>query len=83
MSKKLTLPRSTVGRGYVVVWNDGSLGWWMPEFVSKRVCYPPPTQGMKAVYATGSFNHRFYLCDIIIKPLKDSKGRPMTKMVRF
>lgn len=35
MSKRVQKPKPTKGYGYVGVWSDNSVGWWMPAFLSQ------------------------------------------------
>ena len=70
-------PKSTKGKGWVGQWCDGTIGWFSPEFVHNKSQADVATRA--DLYADGE---RFFLCEIFIQPLKNSKGRPITKFIR-
>jgi hypothetical protein len=80
MTKKVQLPKTNKGKGYVGTWRHGKIGWWMPEFVSG----PPYIEKPNAEAVSKGFlkGERVFLCEIIVKPLKDKKGRPITKIIK-
>lgn len=80
MTKKLKLPAPNKGKGYVAVWQNGKLGWWLPNHLyDGRTNERPNSNAVTKGYLKGE---RVFLCEIIIKPLKDKKGRPITKIVK-
>ncbi len=79
MSDKINLPKATKGKGYVGTWRTDELGWWMPEHVHPGSTGSPNEQAMQKGFFKGE---RIFLCEIIIKPLKDKKGRPITKIIK-
>lgn len=83
MSKKnkLVIPNPTKGYGYVGVWKYGkepTLGWCVAPYVSGKSDKKYPSIANNP-HAKGE---RFFLCEILIKPLKDKMGRPLTKIVK-
>jgi len=76
MSRKLKLPDPTLGRAYVGVWRDGSLGWCAPKYIhSKSDSGKPET----TKYNRG---RRVYLCEVSITPILDKNGRPIVRILR-
>jgi hypothetical protein len=75
-TKKIQLPKANKGKGYVGVWRNGKIGWFMPKFISGAKHIEEPNANL---YLHGG---RVFLCEIIIKPLKDKKGRPITKIIK-
>ena len=78
--RKTTLPTTT--RGYVGLWRDGSVGWFMCEFVSAnarmpsgRLRYPaePPRRDPNASGETA------VLCEITVRPVRRKDGRLVTR----
>ena len=67
-----------VGFGWVGRWNDGSIGWVLPDHLAchsgeteapfRRCCVSPDT--------------RLVRCRITIEVLKDKKGRPITRRAK-
>jgi hypothetical protein len=79
MSKKISTPKITKGNGYVATWQSGALGWWMPDNIHPLSTGAPNQHAIEKNYLSGE---RLFLCEIIIKPLKDKKGRPITKIIK-
>jgi hypothetical protein len=79
MTKKVKVPRANRGFGYVGVWDDGDVGWWLPEQLSgpDRLVEPISVAAMK--FAEGE---RFFLCEITVTPRLDKRGRPITRIIR-
>jgi hypothetical protein len=71
--KKLVL-KPVKGKGFVGLWNTGELGWGMPNHIQKKGISTPHIENRP--YLKG---HKFYLCEITIKPLKSKNGRYITK----
>ncbi len=81
MSKKIQLPRATKGYGYVGVWSDGYIGWeCAPHVTGKDDKKSPHSSDVKRNDVLKG--KRLFLCKIDITPLKDKKGRPITKIIR-
>lgn len=87
MSKRLWVPGTTVGYGYVGVWLGGQIGWFLPRHLSplsRRDCPESPSELLarmgKELHSTES--ERAFLCEITIRPVRDSLGRPQTRIMR-
>jgi hypothetical protein len=81
MSNKIKLPKANKGYGYVGVWAgpDPKLGW----FVAPHVYGGKSDRNYPSIADNPNMKgERFFLCEITIKPLKDKKGRPITKIVK-
>lgn len=75
MSNKLKLPKANKGKGYVGVitnYRGEEIGFDLPGAMIKGIAYMPNVDKGK----------RVFLCEITVKPLKDKKGRPITKIVK-
>lgn len=79
MSKKVKLPKANKGKGYVCTWKSGELGWWMPDHIHPLSTGEPNQLAIEKNCLKGE---RLFLCEIIVKPLKDKKGRPITKIIK-
>lgn len=79
MSNKLTPPKANIGKAYVASWEDenNTVGWAMPQHLSggPDIDMPPLTADIHP-------GERLFLCEIIVKPVLDKKGRPITKIVK-
>lgn len=82
---KIEFPKANKGYGYAGVWTrpkDGPIvGWMAPAYLvggSRKYPDMPDEDKLKA-YAKGE---RLFLCEITMKPVKDKKGRPITKIVK-
>lgn len=81
-TKKVMIPRTTTGYGYAGTWGDGSVGWFLTDHVTgggRKYAGSPPERAQEFVTER---TERFYLCKITLTPVKDKKGRPVTKIVR-
>lgn len=82
-SKKLLFPKATKGYGYCGVWNSPSnhIGWMCSPHVggASDKKYPSHLSPTRYPEIKGE---RLYLCEIIIKPLRDKRGRPITKIIK-
>ena len=80
MSKKLTMPKPVKGYGYSGVWSfQNQVGWSVAQFVNGAMDRKYPS--LPAIHST-LVGQRLFLCEITIKPLKDKKGRPITKIMK-
>ena len=81
MSKKLKIPKGTTGYGYVGVWDDGEIGWFMPDFIDNQNGrrYPSEPNDQIGLYDK---EHRTFLCEITVTPVTDKCGRPVTRIVK-
>ncbi len=78
MTKKVKVPKASVGYGFVGAWNDNSIGWGMPGFLSSLNTRHRPER--PDVEERPYLSHaRLYLCKITVKPLLDKRGRPITR----
>lgn len=75
-TKKIEVPKKVRGRGYSGVWNDGTLGWYAPKHVS------PGKHTTDPINNDNTKGHRFFLCEVVLVPIKDSLGRPITRIVK-
>ena len=66
MSDKPKKIKKTVAKAYVGLWRDGSLGWYVPDFISSDR-YPCAVSSDTPGYAVGEWG---YLCEVTIKPIK-------------
>ena len=63
-------PTKVVGIAYVAPWQDGSLGWAVPNFIHHKQIEQPYIERYK--YAEGEWAYR---CKITIQLLPDKLGR--------
>lgn len=82
MTNKVQIPTPVKGYGYAGKWSDGRIGWFMPRHVSGAYDRKSPDDGVDKDSHQYMKGERIFLCEIIVKPLKDKKGRPITKIVR-
>jgi hypothetical protein len=73
--------RGTVGRGYVGAWNDGRLGWFLPDHLE------PSTSHLSADKAAShpdwsNIGVPSYLCKITIEPITTKAGRLIVRRVK-
>ena len=87
MTKRLEIPRKTVGFGWVGAWRDGAIGWWLPKFIhrfNRRGSAERPNSALMS-YAD---DNRVYMCKITIEPVLSKprslggRGEPITRIVR-
>lgn len=68
--------------GYCGVWKyhkpNPSIGWFCSPFVTGEYDRRHPS----VTTNEHTIGKRMFLCEIIIKPLKDKKGRPITKIIK-
>lgn len=81
MSKKIALPKPTVGYGYTGIWHTGQAGWFMPQFVYGSIDRKFPDDPIRKEDMPLLDGERLFLCKITIEPLVDKAGRPITKIV--
>lgn len=81
-SKKIEIPKPVKGYGYAGQWHDGKIGWFMPRHVSGKYDRVYPNDGVSKDSIEYLKGERIFLCEIIVKPLKDKIGRPITKIVK-
>lgn len=78
---KIAIPRPVISRGWVGVWSDGQIGWFMPNHAT-------PFQGREADSPNPLLRQfaqpvgRIYLCRIDVKPILDKRGQPITRIVK-
>lgn len=84
MSKRIDPPRKTTGYGFVGAWQDGEIGWWLPEFLhshNRRSCASGPSRGLDQYCE----DNRTFLCKITIEPVMskpvNGRSRPITRIV--
>ena len=79
---KLKTPKPRTGYGYVGTWNDGSIGWMVTDFISGAYDKRCPDDAFRD---DGCHEHmlgqRLFLCEIRLVPIKDKRGRPITKII--
>lgn len=82
MSKKIKLPKSVKGYGYAGVWKDpeNTIGWNISSYVTGEGDRKNPSD--PADTKNHGKGERYFLCQIIIKPIVDKMGRPITKIVK-
>ena len=80
MTKKLTLPDSTEGYGYVGTWHDGILGWCLPDALSEFDTRREPAKNDEKGWQIPG--DRSFLCRITITPVTDKRGRPVTRIAK-
>jgi len=80
MTKKLK-PKASIATGYVALWDDGVLGWFMPEFLHPRLTHAEPHRALRTYLSER--HRRTFLCEIAIRPLRDSRGRFITRIVQY
>lgn len=79
-TKKIVIPKPNRGYGYVGIFRNNTLGWFMPEHLSEDKKYPGCNYRIKELGI--DIDLRFFLCEIILKPIKDKLGRPITKIIK-
>lgn len=77
MSKKVKIPKAIKGFGYSGVWQNGEIGWNVTQYIDSRRRYVSPPDSTNFIKG-----ERAFLCEIIIRPVKDKKGRPITKIMK-
>lgn len=82
MSKKLELPKPTTGYGYVGVWSDGSIGWFMPRHIDSRYARNYPSSPAPDMPRYAGKRERAFLCKITVTPVTDKRGRPVTRIIK-
>lgn len=78
-TKKIVIPNPTKGYGYIGTFRDNTLGWFMSEHLSRDKKYPGYNYRAEGFVKP---NQRFFLCEIVLKPIKDKLGRPITKIIK-
>lgn len=70
-----------VGYGYVGRWNDGSIGWFLPNHCSggRRNCDGISQFALENGIAKGE---TFALCRITVEVVHDKRGREIRRVVR-
>lgn len=86
MAKKIQIPKGNIGYGYVGVWwsedPPGELGWMAPQFISGPASRRSPDTASSEDLRKYAKGERLFLCKITCTPIKDKKGRPITKIVK-
>lgn len=72
---KMKIPQEVKGYGYVTLFNNGSLGRFLPPHLGDQ---KTPLISEHA-YAKGE---RFFLCEIVIRPVLKKNGKPVTKIMK-
>lgn len=80
-TKKIKIPKPMKSYGYTGVWQSGEVGWMGIAHLGGSRKYPdaPFMEGSRKEILKGE---RLFLCKIIARPLKDKKGRPITKIIK-
>lgn len=77
MTEKIKVPEPVTGYGYVGQFSDDLLGWAMPDTVDSRATRNGIFVGdMFERY--GAKGDKAFLCEILISPVFDKAGRPIT-----
>lgn len=81
MSKKIKVPKPIKGYGFTGVWLSGEVGWMGLSHIGGSRKYPdnPSLDGERKSIMKGE---RLFMCEVILKPVLDKKGRPITKIVK-
>ena len=81
MSKKVNLPKKTIGYGFIGVWANGSVGWMGLSHIGGSREYPdmPVDSPDRKEIMKGE---RLFMCKVTVTPLLDKKGRPITKICK-
>lgn len=80
-SKKLKLPNPTIAYGFTGVWRNNTLGWMGLSHIGGDRTYPdrPCLYGDRINIMQ---NERVYLCKVVLTPVVDKLGRPITKIIK-
>lgn len=88
-SRKKSKAKRTTGYGYVGLWRNGTLGWWLPRCLAAnhrlpcgRLCYSAEPPNGEAVTVSGAENDRAVLCKITVEPCLTSNGRLIKRRFR-
>lgn len=81
-NRKIKLPAPTKGYGFVGQWMDESIGWFLPSFVHKNDSRGRSSGINERAREFALPSDRAFLCEIVIKPLKDKLGRPITRKIK-
>ncbi len=84
-NKKLIIPKSSKGYGFCGTWLDETIGWNIPNHLSNVAHLKRRYSSEKPYERSLEYiqdDHRFYLCEITIKPIKDKLGRPITRLFK-
>lgn len=78
MSKRIGIPKSAHGFGYVGTWRNGKLGWCGVSHVTgwSRRTPDGPSEAWEKYALPGDVA---YLCRVTVTPVRDRLGRPITK----
>jgi hypothetical protein len=85
MKTKVKIPKMTIGYGYSGVWANGTIGWFAPMHVhsgTKKCPDEPRAVDPQDVNYRSLKGKRLFYCKIIVTPVLDKLGRPITKIVR-
>ena len=82
MSKRIKLPTSATGYGYVGAWGHGRMGWWLPNHLSVESTPDNPATANPSLVENDPTGEDTYLCCITVEPLTDERGQPITRIVR-
>ena len=66
-SRKPKSIKATKARAYVGLWNSGTPGWIVPNFINESDYPEILNTDMNLHYASGQWA---YLCEVTIKPIK-------------
>ena len=77
---RMRTAEKTVGYGFVGEWNDGTLGWNLPQHVDDSPCAREPSDHWQA--AGLDWNDRAVLCKITVEAVRDKRGRLVTRRRR-
>ena len=85
MTRRIKVPKANSGFGYVLPWEDGCVGWYLPTHLSGL----PRSYGVDDISdTTKKFvgarrnGERSFLCKITVTPILDACGRPITRIVK-
>lgn len=81
--KKLRVPKSTIGFGYVGAWDRGeTIGWYLPTHLHRHNKRRMPSVENPSIHQSIRVPCRVFLCRISITPVLDKRGRPRTRVIR-
>lgn len=82
MSKKIKKPKPNKAYGFLGLWINDKAGWMGLSHIGgsrEDPDYPYDKDEERNEIMKGE---RLYLCEIIVKPVFDKKGRPITRIVK-
>ncbi len=83
MASRKPIPVASKSYAFIGKWSDnGALGWHVPQFLGGRADRRDVAKPNQSSVLAGFADADFYLCLVTITPIRDSRGRFITRKAK-